>query len=84
MTKILYSIILYYIVCGAIGEVSKAVTLDWVNNQSCRLSQNIYVITDLFITNNYLFDIRRKIIFTNYLSEFIHQVAIIFRFSKVL
>ena len=41
------------------------------------LSHNIYVITNLFITNNnYLFVMIRKIIFTNYFSEFIHQVAI--------
>ena len=25
--------------------------LDWMNTQACRLSQNIYVITNLFITN---------------------------------
>ena len=46
----------------AIKEVSKAVNLDWINNQACRLSQNIYVITSLFITNNYLFEMIRKII----------------------
>ena len=50
----------------AIKGVSKAVTLDWINNQACRLSPNIYVITNLFITNNYLFEMIRKIIFTNY------------------
>ena len=60
----------------AIKEVSKAVNLYWINNQACRLSQNIYVITNLFITNNYLFEMIRKIIFTNYFSEFIHQVPI--------
>ena len=55
----------------AIKELSKAVHLDWINNQACRLSQNIYVITDLFITNNYLFEIflesinRRGYYFTN-------------------
>ena len=64
----------------AIKEVSKALNLDWINNQACRLSHNIYVITNLFITNNYLFEMIRKIIFTNYFSEFIHQVAIKFRF----
>ena len=46
----------------AIKEVSKAVNLDWINNQACRLSQNIYLITNLFITNNYLFEMIRKII----------------------
>ena len=45
-------------------------------DKTCRLSHNIYVITNLFITNNYLFKMIRKIIFTNYFSEFIHQVAI--------
>ena len=53
----------------AIKEVSKAVNLDWSNNQACHLSQNIYVKTNLFITNNYLFKMVRKIIFTNYFSE---------------
>ena len=52
------------------------VNLDWINNQACSLSQNIYVITKLFITKNYLLEMIRKIIFTNYVSEFIHQVAI--------
>ena len=61
----------------AIRKVIKAVYLDWINNQACHQSQNIYVITNIFITNNYLFEMTRKIIFTNYFSEFIHQVAII-------
>ena len=39
---------------------------------------------NLFITNNYLFEIMRKPIFTKYLSEFIHQVAIKIRFRKAL
>ena len=64
----------------AIKEVSKVVNLDWINNQARSLSQNIYVITNLFITNNYLLEMIRKIIFTNYFSEFIHQVVIKFRF----
>ena len=68
----------------AIKEVSKAVNLDWINNQTCSLSQNIYVITNLFITNNYVFEMKRKIIFTNYFSEFIHQVPIKFRFWKAM
>ena len=37
--------------CRAIKEVSIAVNLAWINSQACRLSQNIYVITNLFITN---------------------------------
>ena len=68
----------------AIKEVSKVVNLDWMNNQACSLSQNIYVITNIFITNNYLLEMIRKIISTNYFSEFIHQVAIKFRFRKTL
>ena len=68
----------------AIKEVSKAVNLDWSNNQACRLSQNIYVMANLFITNNYLFEMIRKINFTNYFSEFIHQMVIKFRFWKAL
>ena len=32
----------------AIKEVSKAVNLDWINNQACSLSQKIYVITNFF------------------------------------
>ena len=60
-------------------EVSKAVNLDWINNQACRVFQNIYVITNLFITN-----MIRNIIFTNYFSEFIHQVSIKSRFWKAL
>ena len=39
----------------AIKEVSKVVNLDWINNQAYSLSHlNIYVITNLFITNNYV------------------------------
>ena len=36
----------------AIKEVSNAVNIDWINNQACCLSQNIYVILNLFITNS--------------------------------
>ena len=50
----------------AIKEVSKVVSLDWINNQACSRSQNIYIITNLFITHNHLFEMIRKIIFTNY------------------
>ena len=53
----------------AIKEVSKAVNLYRINNQACRLSQKIYVITNLFIKNTNLFEIIRKsflpIIFLN-------------------
>ena len=43
-----------------IKEESKVVNLNWINNQACRLSQNIYVISNLFKTNNYLFEVLRK------------------------
>ena len=46
----------------AIKVLSKIVNLDWINNQACSLSQNIYVITNLFIKNNYIFEMIRKII----------------------
>ena len=54
---------------------TKAVNLDWINNQACSLSHYIYAITNLLITNNYLLEMIRKIIFMNYFSEFIHQVV---------
>ena len=63
----------------AIKELNKVVNLVWISNTACSLSQNIYVIINLFITNNYLDEMMRKIIFTNYFSEFIYQVAIKFR-----
>ena len=64
----------------AVKVVSKAVNLDWINNQACSVSQNIYVITSLFITDNYLFEMIRKLIFTNYFSEFIqccHKIQVL-------
>ena len=51
-----------------ICKLFPGVNLDWINNQACRLSQDLYIITNLFITNNYLFEMIRKIIFTNYFS----------------
>ena len=68
----------------AIKEVRKVVNLNWIKNQACSLSQNIYVITNPFITKNYLLEMIRKIIFSNYISEFIHQVAINFQVQKDL
>ena len=68
----------------AIKEVCKVVNLDWNNNQVCSLLKNIYVITNLFITNNYPLEMIRKIIVINYFSEFIHQIAIKFRLLKTL
>ena len=43
----------------AIKVVSKAVNLDWINNQACRLSQNIYAITNILISKSYLFEMIR-------------------------
>ena len=62
--------------CNLRGK--QAVNLALINNQACRVLPNIYVITNLFITNNYLFVMIRKIILINYFSEFKHQVAIEF------
>ena len=41
-------------------------------------------ITNLFISNNYLLEMIRKTIFINYFSEYMHQVAIKFRFRNTL
>ena len=65
-----------------IKAVSKAVNLDWINNQACSLSQNIYVITHLFYNEQLSFWNDEENHFTDYFSEFIHQVAIKFRFRK--
>ena len=50
-------------------EVSKAVNLDWINDTAFRLSHNNYVITNLLITNNYLFEMIRILSF-NKLTDF--------------
>ena len=47
---------------NTIKEVGNDVNLDWINNQACHLSQNICVITNLFITNDNLFEMLRRII----------------------
>ena len=56
-----------------------------------RTGQTLYLscgvvegITNCFITNNYVFELIRKIIFTNYFSDFIHKATVIFRFRKAL
>ena len=49
----------------ALKEVSKVVNLDWISNQAYSLSQIIYVVTNLFITKDYLLEMIRNIIFTN-------------------
>ena len=47
--------------CNQIGK--QVVKLDLIDNQAYNLSQNIYVITNRFNTNNYLFEMITKIIF---------------------
>ena len=59
----------------AIKEVSKAVNFDRINNQAHSLSQNIYVITNIFIMNNYLLEMIRKIIFTNYFIFLVTRIS---------
>ena len=66
------------------GRGKQVVNLDSINNQASSLSQNIYFITNLLITNNYSFEMIRKTIFTNYVSVFTDQVAIKYRFIEVL
>ena len=67
----------------AIEEVSKTVNLDWVKHQACRLSPYICIITYLFISNYYLLkDLGKS--FYRFFSDFIHQVAIKFKFQKAL
>ena len=46
-------------------EVSKVVNLDRINNQACSLSQNIYVITNLYYMNTYLLEMTKKNILPN-------------------
>ena len=43
---------------------NQSFNLDWINSHTWCLSQNIYVITNLLITNNYIFGLIRKTIFT--------------------
>ena len=40
----------------AVKEVSKVVDLDWIDNQACSLSQNIYVITIFYNERFFLND----------------------------
>ena len=52
----------YQLLCYQKG--SNVVKLDRIYNKAYKLSQNIYVITKLFITNNYLSEMITKFIFT--------------------
>ena len=68
----------------AIKEESKVANRDWVDYQACSLLQYINVIANLFIMGNYFNELRWKIIRTNNLLQFIHQVTIEIRFRKCL
>ena len=48
-------------------RVNKVVNPDWVNHQVCRLSQNIYIITNHFISNYCLFKCKENNFFLNVL-----------------
>ena len=50
----------------AIKEVSKVVNLDWLNKQASSMLQKHPCYNQSFIMNNYLFEMIRKIVFTNY------------------
>ena len=41
--------------CHTIEEETIAINSDWVSNQACRLSHNIYVVTHILIMIDYLF-----------------------------
>ena len=64
-----------------VKEVGKVVNLDWINNQACSLSLNIcynkYFYNEQLSSSN---DKENHIY--QYFSEFVHQVAIKFRFRK--
>ena len=56
----------------AIKEETIAINRDWVYNQACRLSHDIQVIFNFFITFDYLFELITKIRFSNSSFEFIN------------
>ena len=33
--------------CRSVVKVSTAINLNWINQQACRLSQNLYIITNI-------------------------------------
>ena len=56
----------------AIEEETTAKNRDWVYNQACRLSQDIQVISNFFITFDNLFELITKIRVSNNYLEFIN------------
>ena len=57
---------------------------DRVDHQACSLLQYFNVIANLFIKGYYLNELRGKMIRSNNLFQFIHQVTIEIRFGKSL
>ena len=55
----------------AIEEETIAINRDWVLNQACRLSHDIQVVSNLYITFDNLFELITKIRFSNNSFEFI-------------
>ena len=55
----------------AIKEETIAINRDWVLNQECRLSHDIQVISNLYITFDNLFELITKFRFSNNSFEFI-------------
>ena len=68
----------------AIKEESKIANRDWVDHQACSLLQYINVIANRSIMGNYFNELRWKIIISNNLFQFIHQVTIEFMFRRSL
>ena len=66
--------------CRAIIEETIAVNHDWIYNQVCRLSHDIQVISNLYITFDNLFELITKIRFSNNSFEFINPITIKYRF----
>ena len=56
----------------AIKEETIPINLDWVYNQTCRLSHAIHVYPTFFITFDYLFELITKSRFSNNSFEFIN------------
>ena len=56
----------------AIKEATIAINRDWVNNQACTLSHDIQVISNIFITFDYHFELITKTKFFNNSFEFLN------------
>ena len=61
-------------------ELCKAINSDWVNHQACSLSHNIHVVSDSFVTNDYIPKMIRQISSINNFLKFVHLVAIKYKF----